>query len=445
MVEIQDPSSLAVTVVGAGIGGLVCAIACRREGLSVQVLEQASEIRPIGAGIQVPSNASRVLLGLGLLEAVKKEANEVKMIKALRYSDGKLLNSRPVGRDDPWMVIHRADYHKVLMNEAKSLGVKITLDVRVVDIDLDAGVVALENGKTVTADVVVGADGLWSVSRSKMLGSKSEPFATGDLAYRGTFSLEQLQQLNDPRIGELCKDPAVTVWFGPSKHCVFYPIRNSTQFNLVLIRPDDLPADARTVQGDIDEMRDTFVGWDSVLTKIISCIPTVLKWKLMHNDELDQWTKGCAVLLGDACHPTLPYQAQGAAMAVEDGAIIGRLLGRLGHELNRGVIPMSLQRESIKSVLKLYEKYQKSRSTTNVKGAISNRYTFHLPDGPEQEARDSELARHTWTEERSNHMWCDMAYNKELLGTDSLKNANALFDDWLETVNLKDEKYQYVE
>jgi len=145
------------------------------------------------------------------------------------------------------------------------------------------------------------------------------------------------------------------------------------------------------------------------------------------------YVKGCVALLGDACHPTLPYQAQGAAMAIEDGAIIGRLLGRLNRKLNQGVIPASQQRESISRVLELYEKAQKRRTTTNVKGAIDNRNFFHMPDGPEQEARDLELARHTWTEETSDHLWCNMAYNRELFGTDSLRKANALFDDWLET------------
>ncbi|KAJ4352591.1 uncharacterized protein N0V89_007940 [Didymosphaeria variabile] len=124
-------------------------------------------------------------------------------------------------------------------------------------------------------------------------------------------------------------------------------------------------------------------------------------------------------------------------MAVEDGAIIGRLLGQLNRQLSQGVIPASLQRESISSVLGLYEKSQKRRTTTNVKGAINNRSFYHMPDGPEQEARDAELARHTWTDETSDYMWCNMAYNKELLGTDSLSNADALFDDWLETVHPK--------
>lgn len=122
-------------------------------------------------------------------------------------------------------------------------------------------------------------------------------------------------------------------------------------------------------------------------------------------------------------------------MAVEDGAIIGRLLGQINQKLDQAVIPASLQRESISSVLGLYETSQKSRTTTNVKGAINNRYFYHMSDGPEQEARDSELARHTWTNETSNYLWCNMAYNRELLSTNTLQNANAVFNSWLDGIH----------
>lgn len=124
-------------------------------------------------------------------------------------------------------------------------------------------------------------------------------------------------------------------------------------------------------------------------------------------------------------------------MAVEDGAIIGSLVGRLNRKLNEQVIPSSLQRASISDVLSLYEKCQKRRTTTNVQGAISNRAFYHMPDGPEQEARDAELARHTWTDEKSEHLWCNMPYNRELLDTDVLRNASALFDNWLQTFRSK--------
>lgn len=97
-----------------------------------------------------------------------------------------------------------------------------------------------------------------------MLGKTSEPIETGDLAYRGTFTIEQLQGLGDPVVEQLCREPTVTLWMGPDKHVVFYPIRSGTQFNMVLLRPDDLPSGTRTGKGDIEEMRYTFKGWDPV-------------------------------------------------------------------------------------------------------------------------------------------------------------------------------------
>jgi salicylate hydroxylase len=127
----------------------------------------------------------------------------------------------------------------------------------------------------------------------------------------------------------------------------------------------------------------------------------------------------------------LPYQAQGAAIAVEDGGIIGNLIGRLNHELLNGVIPQSRRRESINAALGLYEQSQKNRTTVNVKGAISNRAFFHLPDSSEQEDRDEELANHTFTNKESGYMWCDMPYNRQLLDADVICDASERFDGWL--------------
>jgi len=140
--------------------------------------------------------------------------------------------------------------------------------------------------------------------------------------------------------------------------------------------------------------------------------------------------QGRVVLLGDACHPTLPYQAQGAAMAVEDGAIIGHLLGALNTKLQNENIPESHRSHSISQVLQLYESLQKHRSTQNVLGAKNNRAFYHMEDGPEQQKRDEELLRHTWTNEPSQYRWCDMQYNADLLGVDVLKIAQQVFESW---------------
>ncbi|KAK5053696.1 hypothetical protein LTR84_001657 [Exophiala bonariae] len=425
--------NLKICIIGAGIGGLTCAIACRQQGLSVKVLEQAPEILPIGAGIQIPPNASRVLESLGILPSIRHVACEMKTIKLRRYENGALLTSKPIKHQTPWFVIHRADYHKILLNRAKELGVHVLLGSKVDRIDFNTGEAYLDQAVVVKSDVIIGADGLWSTTRESMLGRSSAPVETGDLAYRATFTREQLEGLDEPRITELCNEPGVTAWLGPGKHCVLYQVQGGEQINMVLIRPDDLASGVRTEQGDIGEMKQTFEDWDGVLTKIISCIPTVLKWKLMHHGELDRWVKGCVALLGDACHPTLPYQAQGAAMAVEDGAIIGQLLGRLNQNLRDGNINRHNLQGRITSVLQLYEHCQKKRTTINVQGALNNRHFYHMSDGEEQRLRDHLLAHHTWTDEKSVYKWCDMSYSEELLDANVLENAEKTFDDWVST------------
>ncbi|OAG34856.1 hypothetical protein AYO21_10961 [Fonsecaea monophora] len=432
----QTKQPFKVIVVGAGIGGLAAAISCLRGGCEVTVLEKAPAISPIGAGIQIPPNAARVLQYFGLEQKIRDAgAIQVKANHLKRYKDGKILCSR-WGTDKmikefngPWFVIHRADYHSVLLDEVSRLGGKLQLNAEVVDVKASAEKpkVVLRTGEVIDADVVVGADGLWSAIRDIVVGQPSPPEPTGDLAYRGTFSRAQLEAFQDPRVDELINSRCTYNWVGPDRHSVFYPVKNGDAFNLVLIRPDNLPSGSRTEAGDVDEMRMTYEGWDPVLAKIISCHDTVLKWKLCHHEELPTWVKGNVVVIGDASHPSLPYQAQGAAMAVEDGLVLGLLLGRL-QASDR--VSDEAKRSSINSVLRLFESLRKKRTTTNVKGAIANRYMFHMHDGPEQEARDRELAEADW-EKPCRWGWADINYQRKMLGFDSVADTNRAFEVWL--------------
>ncbi|KAF9887530.1 hypothetical protein FE257_010108 [Aspergillus nanangensis] len=263
-------ATLRVVIVGGGLGGLACAISCRRAGLNVIVLEKAPEIMQVGAGIQVPSNGVKVLDRLGLLSAIKEKGTQIDSLSLVRYSDGELLGHRELGRPfiekvgAPWFVIHRADYHRILFDEASRLGADIRLNSNAVTVDSATSKVVLEDGEIITADVVVGADGLWSSTRESILDNQSPPYETGDLAYRATFTREELQSLNDPEVEKVCSRSAVTVWVGPEKHCVFYPLRNGEIYNLVLLGPDNLPAGTRTENGSIHEMRAAFEGWDNM-------------------------------------------------------------------------------------------------------------------------------------------------------------------------------------
>ncbi|PPJ52452.1 hypothetical protein CBER1_10380 [Cercospora berteroae] len=405
-------AALKVVIVGAGLGGLAAAIACRHGDLEVTILERAAKIGNVGAGIQVPPNGSKTLKRLGVLSQIEESSTALESIDVRRYADGSLLVRKPLGETstrlfgEQWRVIHREDYHAILLKEATRLGAKLQLDAQVEKVSASGNELTMVDGSTVQADVIIGADGTALV----------------------VLARSQLEALNDPSIEEMCAEKRATLWLGPDKHCIFYPIRAGSAFNLVLLRPDDLPAGVRTAEGDISEMRATFDDWDPTLKALISCIPSVLKWKLMHHEELETWVQGNAVLLGDACHPTLPYQAQGAAMAVEDGAVLGYLLSAYQRDLQAD--DGKLDAEPVNSVLKLYERMRKRRTTLNVAGADQNRIFYHMHDGPEQQERDAEMAGFDFDKGRSSHGWLDSEYNKDLLGYDAVEDAAAIYRQW---------------
>ncbi|KAK1468408.1 hypothetical protein CPAR01_06480 [Colletotrichum paranaense] len=421
-----------VLIIGAGLGGLACAIACRREGLEVVVLERANRLVPIGAGLQLPPNGTRIARQLGYLDKLLQCGVVIDGMEYRRYADGAHLHTlwakdAQARYGDRWMVVHRADLHYILWQTCKEIGVDLCLDMDVERIDFDEKRVYLEDGDDIGGDVIIGADGLWSICRDQLLGTASPPVETGDLAYRATFPFDYLKALNDPRVDDLCARKQATVWMGPDKHTVFYPVRGGREFNLVLIRPDNMEPGEKRVQGDIEEMRESYRGWDDTLTKLISLIPRVQKWKLCTHPELKTWTKGCFALLGDSCHPSLPYQAQGAAMAVEDGAVIGKLFGLLKNSSGaENMVPQ------IPGILKLYETLRKDRTTLNVQGATSNRKWYHVRDGPEQEARDAEMTGAPLTDGLSPTGWrlMDEDYRMELMGRDSVAEAIEAFQEW---------------
>ncbi|KAL3478497.1 hypothetical protein BJX99DRAFT_245468 [Aspergillus californicus] len=374
-----------IIVVGAGLGGLACAIACRRENLEVVVLERSSDSGEIGAGIQIPPNGARVMKELGLLDKLVEKGSIVQHVDFRRHDDGRLLRSMPFGDGIieefgvPWIIIHREDFHRVLLDEATRLGTEIRINAEVTDIIFDTPEVLLAGGERVAGDVIIGADGLYSRIRDIVLSTPSSPEETGDLAYRATFKKEQLETLNDPDVNELCKKVAVTSWLGPDKHTIFYPVRGGEEFNLVLLRPDNLEKGARRAKADIEEMRESYAGWDETYVDSPHIVTIITK-------------QGPVALLGDACHPTLPYQAQGAAMAVEDGLALGKLLGLLhdhfSEDSNTEDSASPSAREAIADILNLYENLRKARTTRNVQGAIRNRGIFHIGDGIIQIIRD---------------------------------------------------------
>ncbi|KAF5636971.1 3-hydroxybenzoate 6-hydroxylase 1 [Fusarium tjaetaba] len=406
-----------VVIVGAGLGGIACGIACRRQGLDVTILERAPEL----------SEAS-------VFEKIKCKATEILVRHLRRWDNGDVLATRKYGPISyekygyPAMVIHRADLQQALIETAAELGVEIKTGCDVMKADFEATEVILTDGQRFKADVIVGADGIWSTLRSQVVGKAIEPAETGDLAYRGTFTRQQLEELDDAEVIRFCDEnkQTLTLWLGPLKHAVFYAIRGGELWNLVLLTPDRMKKGQRTEKGDLAEMCREFENWDPILTKITTCFSSTLKWKLCHHSELETWVnlKHKSVLLGDSAHPTLPYQSQGAAMAFGDAAVLGALLGRFSKTSTEKLEASGM---TLPKVLGIFESLQKPYSTLNVKGAATNRIMYHLPDGEEQQRRDREFSGMTG-ESESKWTWIDGRYQKHIIGTDLVKMALDKFD-----------------
>ncbi|KAK8090505.1 hypothetical protein PG994_000010 [Apiospora phragmitis] len=421
--NVSTPSQIMhVAIVGAGIGGLTCTIACRRrnENLKVTVFERSAEVLPLGAGIHIPPNAGRVLAHLGLLEKVMKEGAGYQLdhFNLRRYENGHILAAKPVRErvtreyGAEWIATHRGDYQGVLLSEAKQLGAEIVTGAEVIDVEQSQSsrqVVALKDGRRFEADVVIGADGLWSSLREIVLGHPFSPTETGDLAYRGIFPRDKLLSLGNENINRIVEKLDIDVWLGPGKHAVFYPLRNKTEYNLILIVADDLAKGVKMAPSSLEEMVAYFNGWDPIL---------------------DKWTKGPIALLGDATHPTLPYQGQGAAMAVEDGAVLGLLLAQ---SLEKGLPADPVEkRDYLAALLRLYQDLRKRRTETNVAGAVDTQHYYHLPDGEEQRQRDAELAvlaGDGWLGKCSFN-WGDAEYQRSLLGFDVIADSKEKFEEW---------------
>ncbi|KAI3335799.1 hypothetical protein F4824DRAFT_144826 [Ustulina deusta] len=382
MTHVKSPVTLNIVIVGAGLSGLATAIQSALSGHDVTIFECAKELQEFGAGLQITPNASRLLRRWDLPDSLWEVVAEPTCLAVHRYSDGKVLaleedfNKKLRSRYGfPFIGVHRVDLHLALADRAKQLGVKFHLGQRVTKIDFAVPSVKTEAGITTTADLIVAADGIWSTCRNLILDIKDFPRPTGDLAYRIVLTLDDI---DDPELRDMVQKPACRFWIGPKSHAVAYSLRGGTMYNIVLLVPDDLPEGVRRQPGSVEEMRALFGGWDPILNRFLELVKSVHKWKLMHRRELHSWVsdKSNCVFVGDSCHPMLPYLAQGANSAIEDGAVLGLLLG-------------SIQtREQLPKVLRMYQDLRKARGDAIVKETFKQRDSFHMPNGPEQEARD---------------------------------------------------------
>jgi salicylate hydroxylase len=322
-------SEQSTIVVGAGIGGLTAALALARVGRDVLVLEQAEQLREVGAGIQLSPNASRVLYSLGLREQIESVAFVPLAIDA-RSSGGKLVMREELGAHAvsrygfPYLHLHRADLHAVLAEAAAAQpNIELRLGARCDGVSSDtlsAFAVLAGSGERLEAEVLVGADGIHSVVREALLGS-ARPRFTGNVAWRALIPVGELSTVKPP--------PVAGIWMGAGAHVVMYYVRGGELVNVVaVVEQAGWEVESWSERGDPDELRAAFAGWDPIVTSTLAAArpEACYRWALLDRAPLPSWSGGRIVLLGDACHPTLPFLAQGAAMAIEDAAALARCL-----------------------------------------------------------------------------------------------------------------------
>ncbi|KAF2092947.1 FAD/NAD(P)-binding domain-containing protein [Rhizodiscina lignyota] len=379
---ISQKSPLKIIIVGAGLSGLSAAISCAQSGHPVTILEGSEKLTEVGAGLQITPNSSRLFKAWGLDSQLEELAAEPTSLTVHRYSDGMILAQQKCFHRQirqrygaPFLDLHRADLQLSLVRKAHELGVEVVLGAKVASVDFSQPSVTTERGATYSGDLVVAADGLWSKCRECFLGRRFDPVPTGDLAYR---IILRRDEIDDPELREMVNKPAVHFWIGANSHVVAYSLKDGKEYNLVLLVPDDLPPSVSRQKGSVGEMRALFKGWDPILTRFLDCVKDVDKWKLMYLPELESWINeaGNFVMIGDACHPMLPYLAQGANSSMEDGAMLGVLLRNLGPGFG------------LKEALQTYQRLRKRRGEAIVKETFKQRESFHMVDGPEQEARD---------------------------------------------------------
>ncbi len=354
-----------VLIAGGGIGGLTAALECARQGFTVEVFEQAAEFSDVGAGIQLSPNPSRVLLSLGLETALDAVAFLPEGTEFRHWRTGKHLNHNPLGAavrekfGAPYYHIHRADLTRVLA-EAAAAEQNVTLhtSVRATGFSQSDSSVVLETdtGRH-EGSVLIGADGIHSVVRARLFGEESPTF-TGNVAWRGLVRAD--------RLPAGLVHPVAGVWWGPGKHFVHYYVRGGELVNCVcVVEKEGWEVESWTERGDQSELRSDFSGWHETVQTLIDNMDreACFKWALFDRPPMPRWSEGRVTLLGDACHPTLPFMAQGAAMAIEDAAVLARCLAA---------------GDSVTGSLLRYESLRKDRTAGIQLGSRRNAKVFHM-------------------------------------------------------------------
>jgi salicylate hydroxylase len=377
-----------ILIAGAGIGGLTAASCLMKAGYDVEVYEQAPELSEIGAGIQLSANAMHVLNDLGLGKAIAELSVRPGAYVFRLHDSGEIIGQFPLADEHerlngaPYNQLHRADLHDLLAAKARDFNKDVVrLNRRVAGFEeSDAGVeLFFADGSRARGDLLIGADGVKSAVRAQIAGADHATY-TGDAAWRLTLPTDQLP---GNFMGEV-----MSVWMGPGRHVVCYYLRGGALLNFVgLVETEDISEESWTAKFPWERLKADFAGWHENIQSVIDRADrdSCFRWSLYYRPPIATWSTRRATLLGDAVHATLPYLAQGAAMAIEDAAVLARALQST---------------DVVADALQLYERNRIDRTSRIVKGSDANRTLFHMRDQEKLRqafaARDEGADRNAW-------------------------------------------------
>ena len=369
-----------VIVIGGGIGGLTAALALLRRGIDVELYEQSNQLKEAGAGIQIGSNGTRVLYALGLEQALARVKVMPRGRELRHWRTGQTWNWFELGDSSakrfgtPHLMFHRGDLHAALVDAVNALKPDaVVLNKRCIAVSQTAELahVRFADGSSAEAPLVIGADGIHSTLRAAMFGPSEAQF-TGCVAWRGLIAMERLPEHLRRVVG--------TNWLGPRGFVLHYPVRRGELMNFIsIVERDDWRVESWVVEGTTRELAGDFSGWHADVQTLIEAIDTPYKWALMVRAPMPSWSKGRITLLGDACHPTLPFLGQGAVMAIEDGYVIAGCLAQHFHDPQKA--------------FSRYEEIRRDRTASVVRRAQENRAMAFEPRLADEQAVADAIAR----------------------------------------------------
>ena len=368
--------SLKVAISGGGIGGFSAALVLARGGHDVALFEKSPAFTDIGAGIQLGPNVTRILQGWGLLGAIRQVATAPDRLQVRSATTARVLGELRLGPvmaaryGAPYLTLHRADLHGVLLQAVQQTATLHT-DCPVSSFEQAPQMVCVQTSASEqNADILVGADGLWSSTREQLLGD-GPPRRTGHLAYRALIKQADLP--------ERLRSQNVTAWLGPKMHAVLYPVRSGDWLNVVVFVHGGVPSDFQNWDHSANaaDLTSQLMDCCSALQDTVQAAPDWRLWVMHDRPPLqgaNQMARGRVALLGDAAHPMRPYLAQGAGMAIEDAAELGLVL--------KGAAPANAT-----TALQHYATSRWQRNARVQAKALRNGQIFHAT-GPVRWGRD---------------------------------------------------------